>query len=135
MISRCILSISPRRRAKASPSAASALYKISANGGTPNPVTELNRNIGESSHRWPIFLADGRHFLFFVRSYQPELSGIYVGAVGSKEYHQLIKTPFGAVFAGNRTLLFVRNETLFAQTFDPNDGNCQRRVVKSPSNT
>ena len=100
------------------PSTASALYEISANGGTPNQVTKLNRNLGESSHRWPIFLADGRHFLFFVRSYQTELSGIYVGALGSKEYHQLIKTPFGAAFAGER-ILFVRNETLFAQRFDP----------------
>ena len=101
------------------PSTASALYEISANGGTPNQVTKLNRSLGESSHRWPIFLADGRHFLFFVRSYQTELSGIYLGALGSKEYHQLIKTPFGAAFAGERTILFVRNETLFAQRFDP----------------
>jgi Tol biopolymer transport system component len=100
------------------PSSNSGLYEISANGGTPKQVTELNRSHAENSHRWPTFLTDGRHFLFFVRNYKPELSGIYVGALGSKEYRLLVQTPFGAAFVPERTILFVRNETLFAQAFD-----------------
>jgi DNA-binding winged helix-turn-helix (wHTH) protein len=51
-----------------SPSMLSALYEIPANGGTPRQITNLNSGRGEANHRWPIFLADGKHFLFFVRS-------------------------------------------------------------------
>jgi Tol biopolymer transport system component len=101
------------------PTSNSGLYEISANGGTPKQVTELNRSRAENSHRWPTFLADGRHFLFFVRNYQADLSGIYVGALGSNEYRLLIQTPFGAAFVPEKTILFVRKETLFAQAFDP----------------
>src|SRR5207249_226799 len=46
----------------------SALYQIPASGGTPRQVTELSNSDKEQSHRWPVFLADGKHFLFFVRS-------------------------------------------------------------------
>jgi eukaryotic-like serine/threonine-protein kinase len=100
------------------PAPASALYQVSANGGTPRAATELDRNHLEYTHRWPKFLPDGRHFLFFVRDFQPERSGIYVGTLDSKEIHLVVKTTFGAAFVANGTILYVQNETLFAQAFD-----------------
>src|SRR5215831_14594412 len=72
------------------PSTNSGISEVSASGGMAKPVTELDRGHGENSHRWPVFLPDGRHFLFFVRSYQA--SGIYVGSLDAKEYHQLAET-------------------------------------------
>lgn len=44
----------------------SELYQIPASGGTPKKVTEKIVSLKEQSHRWPTFLPDGRHFLFFV---------------------------------------------------------------------
>ena len=43
-----------------------ALQRISALGGSPERLTTLQA--GENSHRWPQFLPDGRHLLFFVRA-------------------------------------------------------------------
>jgi Tol biopolymer transport system component len=103
------------------PATASTLYQIPASGGTPKPVTQLDKSRGENSHRWPKFLPDGKHFLFFLRSFQPEFSGIYVSALGSKEYHLLIKTSFGASFVPGGNILYVQNDTLFAQGFDPRE--------------
>jgi len=69
-----------------------ALYQIPANGGTARLVTELNATRGEQSHRWPVFLADGKHFLFFVRNERhPEVAGIYAGSLDSKDYHLVVK--------------------------------------------
>jgi len=100
------------------PTPSSGLFQIPANGGTPKQVTELNANRWENSHRWPVFLPDGRHFLFFVRSFQPDISGIYVGSLDSRESHSVAKTAFGAVFSARGYLLYLRGETLVAQAFD-----------------
>ena len=40
------------------------LYRIAASGGTPTQVTFPDRARGEDSHRWPVFLPDGIHFLY-----------------------------------------------------------------------
>jgi Tol biopolymer transport system component len=100
------------------PTTNSGLYRVPASGGTPKELTKLDRSRGENSHRWPKFLADGEHFLFFLRSYQTDRAGIYVSALSSQDYRLLIKTTFGAAFAPERTILFVQNETLFAEDFD-----------------
>jgi hypothetical protein len=55
------------------------LSSVSAAGGTPVPATLLDRSRGENSHRWPMFLPDGRHFVYFVRSPQAERRGVYIG--------------------------------------------------------
>ena len=43
------------------------LAKVSADGGAVEPVTLLDLNRGENSHRWPVFLPDGVHVLFHVQ--------------------------------------------------------------------
>ena len=57
----------------------SPVYRVSANGGVPEPVTRLDESRGDNSHRWPVFLPDGVHFLCFVRSFEDGRRGIYVG--------------------------------------------------------
>lgn len=58
------------------PGAREALYRISARGGEPAPVTTLDASRQESSHRRPQFLPDGRHFLF------ANMAGRQPGAAG-----------------------------------------------------
>ncbi len=48
------------------PTTGSALQRVSANGGTPARVTELDAARGEFSHRWPEFLPDSSTILFTV---------------------------------------------------------------------
>jgi serine/threonine protein kinase/Tol biopolymer transport system component len=43
---------------------ATGLMRVSAAGGVPTAVTSLNPATGETSHRWPHFLPDGRHFFY-----------------------------------------------------------------------
>jgi eukaryotic-like serine/threonine-protein kinase len=94
------------------------LYRISAGGGTPVQVTDLDSSQEENSHRWPQFLPDGRHFLFFVRSRQVALSGAYIGSLDSKEKKLLFRNLSNVVYAAPGYLLFVRENTLMAQVFD-----------------
>jgi hypothetical protein len=100
------------------------LYKVSAAGGTVEPATTLDGARGINSHRWPSFLPDGRHFLYFARSTQKDAEGIYVASLDSKEQRLLLATNLLAAYVpstqGNGTgrLLFMRERTLVSQPFD-----------------
>lgn len=94
------------------------LYRVSASGGTPTPVTTLDESSKETAHLWPYFLPDGRHFLYLARSVQKENTGIYVGALDSKEQKLLVNADSNPVYAPPGFLLFVRERTLMAQPFD-----------------
>jgi serine/threonine protein kinase len=41
------------------------LQRVSASGGTPTPVTKIMRQGSVQTDRWPFFLPDGKHFLYF----------------------------------------------------------------------
>lgn len=43
------------------------LSTVSSAGGAPEVLTQLDTSRDERTHRWPQFLPDGRHFLYFVR--------------------------------------------------------------------
>ncbi|HYN09612.1 MAG TPA: protein kinase [Vicinamibacterales bacterium] len=59
----------------------SGLMRVSENGGRVEPATLLDVPEGENSHRWPVFLPDGIHFLYFVRAFVDERRGVYVGRI------------------------------------------------------
>jgi len=40
------------------------LYRVSASGGTPEQISTPDPARGEQSHRWAVFLPDGRHYLY-----------------------------------------------------------------------
>jgi hypothetical protein len=41
--------------------------RIPGSGGVPEPLTELDRNKGETNHRWPLVLPDGSGVLYAVQ--------------------------------------------------------------------
>ena len=98
------------------------LYRIPETGGKPQPVTALDGSRQESSHQWPLFLPDGRRFLYLVWSELPESRGVYVGALDSNEKLRVLEADWLVAFApvsgqsGN--LVFLRGRTLMAQAFD-----------------
>jgi eukaryotic-like serine/threonine-protein kinase len=95
---------------------ASGLMRVDAAGGTPVPVTTLGA--GETSHRWPDFLADGNHFLYFAHGSTSADSGIYLAALDSKERKLLLRNDSNAIYAVPGYLLFVRENTLMSQPFN-----------------
>jgi len=98
------------------PSLVSApLQKVSAAGGTPTPATTFGE--GETTHRWPVFLPDGRHFLY--NAFQGQTSvGVFVASLDSNERKLLLKADAGNVLYSQGHLLFLRETTLMAQPFD-----------------
>ncbi len=98
-----------------------ALFRVPAGGGSPAPATEIDTASGETSHRYPWFLPDGRHFLFTVLA-GPEKGGIYWTEVGSKERKRLLPDQTRAAFDERGYLLWVREGLLLAQEFDPGRG-------------
>jgi len=91
------------------------LFRVSAAGGALAPVTVFDPK-KESSHRWPQFLPDGRHFLFFVQAGRG--GGVSVGSLDSKETMHLLDTNVQAWYMPPGFLLFVRDGSLMAQSFD-----------------
>ena len=100
------------------PSAEGPLYRVSAAGGEVTPVSALDESRGETSHRYPYFLPDGRHFLYLARCVQTENNAIYVGSLDSKETKRLLSADSSMAYSPPGYLLYVRGGTLLAQGFD-----------------
>jgi eukaryotic-like serine/threonine-protein kinase len=102
-------------------STAGPLYRVSQAGGEPTLLTSLDESRFETSHRWPYFLPDGQHFLYFARTGKVETTGIHVGSLNSKDTKQLMPSVVSVAYAHPGFLLFLRNDTLLAQPFDVNE--------------
>ena len=96
------------------------ILSVDTAGSEPAVVAEPDRASGQGELRWPQFLPDGEHFLFFASHENPERAGIYVGQLGSRETMFLLAGTSRAVFAPPGNVLFVRDRALLAQRFDPN---------------
>ena len=104
------------------------LMQVPAEGGVATPVTVLDRSRGDIGHPGPRFLPDGRHLLYF-RNSIAETRGIYVASLDVKPDAQSlarvvasVSRPIYAVAGvGPGHLLFLREQTLFAQPFDPEE--------------
>ena len=102
------------------PAAAGSLQRVSASGGTPSAVTQLDQARVELTHRWPYFLPDGQHFLYLSRGAsvsETETGTIYVTSLASKESKLLLRANSNVAYAQGY-LLFLRGATLMAQAFD-----------------
>ena len=100
------------------PDTISPIYRVPAAGGTPQPVTKLDASRQDVTHRWPQFLPDGKHFLFYVHCNAPENSGIYADSFDGGQPELLVRSDSNAVYAPPGYLLFVRQGTMMAQRFD-----------------
>jgi Tol biopolymer transport system component len=96
----------------------SSLYRVSAAGGSPAPITELDVSKQEGSHRWPQFLPDGRHFLFTVRSGVAEHRGVYVGSLTDKVRHFVMRSDANVSFVPPDYLLFLDGDSVLGHHFD-----------------
>jgi Tol biopolymer transport system component/tRNA A-37 threonylcarbamoyl transferase component Bud32 len=71
------------------PDAGSELWRVNADGTGAVPVTDGIRIKEDNSHRWPVFLPDGNHFLFWAGNFgnfkDDRSSGIYASSLDGKE--------------------------------------------------
>jgi serine/threonine-protein kinase len=97
------------------PSGASGLAQVPATGGPATALTPLAP--GQTSHRWPQFLPDGRRFLFFAQG-RPDTQGVYLGSLDGGEPTRLLAVESVAAYAPPGYLLNVSQGVLFARPFD-----------------
>jgi hypothetical protein len=77
-----------------------------------------------TTHRWPWFLPDGKHFVFLATSHtggDPKANGIYFGSIDSTENHLVLASDSAAQYASGY-LLYRANTALVAQPFDAQKG-------------
>jgi serine/threonine protein kinase len=101
-----------------SPGLGTSIQRVAAAGGTPVDVTRTKRGL------WPVFLPDGRHFLYFGAGSTADQTGIYVSSLDGTENRRVLADESGIVFAplvrgdGRGHVLFVRDSTLMAVAFE-----------------
>ena len=109
---------SPRGVIVFAPRAEGALQRVSAEGGTPRDVTELDRAAGVRSQRYPAFLPDGRHFLYTgVRGHAPH--PWYVGDIDGGPSRRIGEGATAPVWSPTGNVLWCDNWRILARPFDP----------------
>ena len=114
-----------------SPSYQGPLYKIPAAGGTPVQITKVDVS-HHDSHRWPVFVADGKHFLYLAvthRNQSDPADAIYLGSLDGKEARFVMPAVTNAILNQGQ-ILFLRENHLMAQEFDANKGKLSGSATK-----
>jgi DNA-binding winged helix-turn-helix (wHTH) protein/Tol biopolymer transport system component len=94
------------------------LFRVPATGGAAQPVTQTSARA--LSHNWPVFLPDGRHFLFTAPESEGSGSRLYAASIDSIAPPTLVLDRVnGMVAYSSNQLFFVRDGTLMAQAFSP----------------
>ncbi len=100
------------------------ICRVSAPGGSAALVTALDAGAGENSHRFPLFLPDGNHFLYFSRSSNLDKRGIYLDSLDRKQSRRRVVVADGQFALGvvpdsrKRFLITPQAGRLVAQEFD-----------------
>jgi serine/threonine-protein kinase len=103
------------------PSRVSGLFRVSAAGGTPAELSQLDSSAGEFTHRWPQVLPGGKALLFTEQSYFAadfDDANIMVQSLvtGQRRIVQRGGT-LGRYLSGGY-LVYLHSGTLFAAPFD-----------------
>jgi serine/threonine protein kinase len=110
------------------PDPSSGIWRINADGSGAAPLTQviMQAKPEQQTHRWPLFLPDGKHFLYWAGNFSgakdDKVSGIYLSSLDEKEQKLLLlcHSSFGydsahLYYAGDQNQLVSAN-------FDPASG-------------
>jgi eukaryotic-like serine/threonine-protein kinase len=115
-----------------SPDTGGPLWRVSADGRGAAQLTDKIYLSTETSHRWPQFLPDGNHFLFYSGSFgtgNGSKDGIYFSSLAAKEKKLVLSTEANGAYTNGR--LYYRDErgSLVAVPFSPGDGKLTGELV------
>ena len=94
---------------------ADPLRKVAAAGGTPSPITEIDKPL-ETSHRWPQFLPDRTHILFWAGGGSAP-SHLKIASLDSRDVVPLAPADTNGGYAGG-FIFFGSHDTLLRLPFD-----------------
>jgi serine/threonine protein kinase len=107
------------------PGSANPLMRVPAAGGEAVAATKLDAS---GSHRFPQFLPDGSHFIFYAErpptsasapsSESDVLNSVYLGTLGSFETKRLTAADSAGLFISSGWLVWVRAGTLVGARLD-----------------
>ncbi len=100
-------------------SASDPIWRVEAAGGIAKIEVGIDPAKGITSVGWPEFLPDGHHFLFMSGPAGGDNQALVVGELGSTDRKELFKTTSKVTYAPPGYLVYVREQTLVAQPFDP----------------
>ena len=101
------------------------LLRVPASGGTPAVLIPSDASRHEDWYGYPQFLPDRNRFLFFIRSSDSGMEGVYAASLNHPaDRVHVLKTSTKAIYAPPLAghpgrLLFLRDRSLLAQPFDP----------------
>ncbi len=95
------------------------LMQVSENGGAVTPATQVDTAF-HTTHRWPLFLPDQKHFLFLANNHtggDPSRNGIYISSVDEKTSRLVVATDAGPLY-NDGYVLFHSGSSMMAQSMD-----------------
>src|SRR5262249_42526273 len=111
------------------PAAAGPLMQVSANGGEPKPATTLDGSRGETAHRFPQFLPDGKRFLYVALPGKDNRLDTRIGTLDAAP-GPVVATALGAaVYAAPGFLVMNREGTVVGERFSPKSGRVSGNAV------
>jgi eukaryotic-like serine/threonine-protein kinase len=105
------------------------IWRVSAAGGIAKPEVASDQAKGRAAAGWPVFLPDGRHYLYASFPATGDEQTLMVGSLDSTEASALFKTNSRVGYAEPGYLLYVRENTLVAQRFDARSLKLQGEAV------
>ena len=102
------------------PDPSSGLFRVSAAGGVPEPLTELDAEKNEVTHRWPQVLPGGKAVLFTVHSSGSGFDGAWIEVLDLDSGERCVVHRGGtyARYVDSGHLIYMNQGTLFAMPFD-----------------
>jgi len=98
-----------------------SLWRVNASGGTSARLTSMETH-KHTTHRWPRFLPDGKHFIFFATNHSGgSEQGIYFGSLDDGTYRRVLEADSDAQYASGYLIYHLQSQ-LLAQKFDPATG-------------
>ncbi len=96
-----------------SPDAGSPVWRVNGDGSGMAPVTDRIFTKEDQTHRWPVFLPDGNHFLFWAGNFGNQktdrLSGIYASSLDGKD-RKLLTFAHSSFGLGSSRLFYADDE-------------------------
>jgi hypothetical protein len=89
--------------------------RVAEGGGIPAALPGFSSKGLDQSFRWPSFLPDARHFVFFGTAGG---FGVFLGSLDSEKSTRLVTADAGVVYAAPGYLLYKSGDRLMAHRFD-----------------
>ncbi len=110
------------------PDPASPLWRINSDGSAAAPVTEELKAAKpeQQTHRWPVFLPDGKRFLYWAGNFSnatdDKISGIYLGSLDDKQQKLVLLCHSSFGYDSGHLYYAGDQKQLVSVPFDPASG-------------